>query len=118
MIDSESLMYSERYFSRFYLIRIGWERCTEILGLLYVRQELKDLIVWADRKGLSTTVGIAYRRKLTDTEAQLANLAIRSPRPMRWAKLLYWLNRLFGTQPRYVKGYAKRYKNSLTVKRN
>jgi len=111
MIDSESIMYSNSSFSFLHRLRFHWYRCQHILRLLYAQQELKQLYAWAQHKRL-TTVGSAYERKLSQAESDLAALQLQSPQTAQVAILLYWVNRLVSTEPRYTKGYAAKYRTA------
>jgi hypothetical protein len=104
-------MYSKNSFIPHYQkTQLAWVRYLHILRLLYNRHDLEQLVAWARRKRLMTTVGRAYQRQLSDTEMDLAMLTVHTPTAARWARLLYGVNTLIAPSPRYAKGYAAHYR--------
>ncbi|NOG65557.1 MAG: hypothetical protein HND46_19240 [Chloroflexi bacterium] len=86
-----------------------WRECRASLVTLNRMSELKRLIAWADKKGL-TEVRNAYQVKLMDEERKLFRYRVRSPRHTTWAKRLHLLNTIISPTPRYpAKGAAAIY---------
>lgn len=86
-----------------------WRECRASLVTLNRMSELKRLIAWADKKGL-TEVRNAYQVKLMDEERKLFHYRVRSPRHAAWAKRLHLLNTIISPAPRYpAKGAAAIY---------
>lgn len=86
-----------------------WRDCRASLVTLNRMSELKRLIAWAEKRGL-TKVRNAYQVKLVDEERRLFRYTLRSPRHTVWAKRLRLLNTIISPAPRYpAKGAAAIY---------
>lgn len=86
-----------------------WRECRASLVTLNRMSELKRLIAWAEKKGL-TEVRNAYQKKLMEDERKLFRHRVCSPRHAAWARRLHLLNTIISPTPRYpTKGAAAIY---------
>jgi hypothetical protein len=87
------------------------------LATLNRRDDLSQLVQWAERKRLSGPLK-PYQARLADEEIRLNRIAIQHPRLYRRARALHWLRWFISPTPRYYKGYAAKYRRSrLTTHR-
>lgn len=95
--------------NRWFRVRQGWQTFWSIYGALNRRQDLRQLIDWAARKGLPGPLA-CYRKRLEDDETRLMNYSVRTPHLVRWAWRVYWLKRtLIPGRRYYAQGSAARY---------
>jgi hypothetical protein len=91
-------------------VRFSFREVYRILCILNRQFELEQLVQWAERKHLSRPLRL-YRNRLADEESCVLRYRVDSPRLFAYAHLLFQLNNLISSPPRYpAKGSAKMYR--------
>lgn len=89
--------------------RYNFRRFTYCLAALRRRQDLRELIQWAERKRLRGPVKAYYSRFL-DEEARLSRYHLTCPRTYFYARILFRIERLLTPPRTYYRGSAAKYR--------
>jgi hypothetical protein len=80
-----------------------------VLATLRRRDELAQLVQWAERQRLYGPLEW-YQIRLDDEEIRLSRTAIQHPGLYRWARTLHWILWFVSPTSDYNKGYAAKYR--------
>ena len=101
-----------RFWPRFYLFLVDWNRFWAIYHLQAHAEDLERLCTWAKRKRLPGPRQ-HYRRLFLQTEMRLHSHAVRVPCISGWAYLLCRVKNVLISPSPHRKGAAAKYRSSV-----